>query len=417
MTDHAWRSTRSQQANHIGPVAQRSAAPGKRTLTEELVAPIQRKTGGTEAEQAAPTPSGGERALPDQVRGKMESFFRADFSDVRVHEGPQAHALGALGYTQGTDLHFAPGQYDPATRVGQTLLGHELAHVVQQREGRAPATTQAKGMPLNDNPALESEADELGARAAEHEGPVQAKAREHGGGDTCPTCGGAAKDGGCAACQTTAASVVQRQATPAPSPGACHGTNRPAGLAHEAVQAHYTSMIDPTGVREYAIPGSSESGGIGYADIASLGTGAVYEIKPYVEIADGLVQVARYVTAARVACNQAIPWHPGVTYPDTVIPLADGRQLVAKQYNNPGVIAYYIRQRARQPVPVPTREKVIEVLMALGLSLALVAVVIAALADPEPATKLALAGLSVVMIGAVLEAFGLKGPDAPPGSA
>ena len=42
----------------------------------------------------------------------------------------------ALAYTQGTDIHFAPGQFEPDTSAGQQLLGHELTHVIQQAEGR-----------------------------------------------------------------------------------------------------------------------------------------------------------------------------------------------------------------------------------------------------------------------------------------
>lgn len=53
--------------------------------------------------------------------------------------------------------------------------------------------------------------------------------------------------------------------------------------------------------------------------------------------------------------------------------------------------------------------RVFQVVIAIGLTIAMVAVVIAALLDPEPATKLALAGLSVVMIAMVLEAFGKGG--------
>jgi len=52
-------------------------------------------------------------------------------------------SLGAQAYTQGTDIHFAPGQYQPSSQGGQELLGHELAHVVQQADGRVKATTQA----------------------------------------------------------------------------------------------------------------------------------------------------------------------------------------------------------------------------------------------------------------------------------
>jgi hypothetical protein len=104
----------------------------------------------------------------------MERSMDADFSAVRIHEGPQASAMGALAYTQGTEIHFAPGRYDPHGQDGQQLLGHELAHVVQQSQGRVPVTAQAKAedgaVALNDDAALEREADEMGARAARGEG-------------------------------------------------------------------------------------------------------------------------------------------------------------------------------------------------------------------------------------------------------
>jgi hypothetical protein len=45
-------------------------------------------------------------------------------------------------------------------------LGHELTHVVQQREGRVQPTKQGKGKAVNDNPSLESEADNMGKKAA-----------------------------------------------------------------------------------------------------------------------------------------------------------------------------------------------------------------------------------------------------------
>jgi Domain of unknown function (DUF4157) len=42
----------------------------------------------------------------------MESFFNTSFADVRVHVGHEAAAIGALAFTHGADLYFAPGQYD-----------------------------------------------------------------------------------------------------------------------------------------------------------------------------------------------------------------------------------------------------------------------------------------------------------------
>jgi len=118
------------------------------------------------------------RPLPDGVRQKMESFFKADFSNVRIYQGPQAQSIGAHAFTMGTDIYFAPGQYSPDTPRGQQLLGHELAHVIQQRQGRVRAP-QGKGAVVVNDHGLEAEADRMGARAAAFRMPIQAKSRTH----------------------------------------------------------------------------------------------------------------------------------------------------------------------------------------------------------------------------------------------
>ena len=169
-----------QRQAHPATGAARPAAAGDAGLTEQWInvairpdlhaMPVQRKTAGAgdTAAEAPVAPAGGSgAALPDALRAQMERALGADFSAVRIHHGRQAEAMGALACTQGSDIHFAPGQYDPHSQRGQALLGHELAHVVQQAQGRVRATRQAKGAALNDDPALEREADLLGARAAQ----------------------------------------------------------------------------------------------------------------------------------------------------------------------------------------------------------------------------------------------------------
>ncbi|XXT24933.1 DUF4157 domain-containing protein [Sorangium sp. So ce429] len=117
---------------------------------------------------SGPGRGGNLTGIPSPVRAKMEAAFGADFSGVRVHpNSSRAVELRALAYTQGSEIHVAPGQWAPETRLGQELLGHELAHVVQQREGRVQATAQYKGAALNDDARLEAEADAMGARAAQ----------------------------------------------------------------------------------------------------------------------------------------------------------------------------------------------------------------------------------------------------------
>ena len=119
-------------------------------------------------------PRGSGQPLPEPIQKKMESFFNTSFADVRVHVGHEAASIGALAFTHGTDLYFAPGQYNPQSTQGQQLLGHELTHVVQQRAGRVRNPLGA-GVAVVQDPALEAEAERMGLRAASAPVPIQAK--------------------------------------------------------------------------------------------------------------------------------------------------------------------------------------------------------------------------------------------------
>jgi hypothetical protein len=143
-----------------------SDSPGKRTRVQ-LAADHAAKAGP--AANAPVAPTGGGSPMPAPLQKKMESSFQSDFSSVRVHQGNQASGLGAQAYAQGDDLHFAPGKYQPETQSGQALVGHELAHVVQQRQGRVTAPVQAKGAPVVADHGLEDEADRAGQAAARGE--------------------------------------------------------------------------------------------------------------------------------------------------------------------------------------------------------------------------------------------------------
>ena len=48
--------------------------------------------------------------MPEVVRTKMEKALGADFSDVRIHVGPEASSIGALAFAHGSDIYFAAGQ-------------------------------------------------------------------------------------------------------------------------------------------------------------------------------------------------------------------------------------------------------------------------------------------------------------------
>ena len=117
---------------------------------------------------------GGGKSLPPTLLQKMEAAFVADFSAVRVHIGPQAARLGAVAFTMGNDIYFEPGRYQPDSMHGQELIGHELAHVIQQRQGRV--RIPASGVAVLQDAALEAEADRLGMQAARHAHAISANA-------------------------------------------------------------------------------------------------------------------------------------------------------------------------------------------------------------------------------------------------
>lgn len=77
-------------------------------------------------------------ALPDGLRTSMEGAFGTDLSGVRIHRSSAlAPRLGAEAFTAGSDIHFAPGRFQPSSSSGLHLLSHELTHVVQQSGGLA----------------------------------------------------------------------------------------------------------------------------------------------------------------------------------------------------------------------------------------------------------------------------------------
>lgn len=109
--------------------------------------PIQKKE--TESNSSTSTNNESSKSgLPNEVNSKMESAFGTSFKDVSIHTNDKsATGLGALAYTQGKDVHFAPGQFNPNSKKGQELLGHELTHVVQQKEGRVNSPNIGDLMP------------------------------------------------------------------------------------------------------------------------------------------------------------------------------------------------------------------------------------------------------------------------------
>ena len=78
----------------------------------------------------------------------MEPRFGRDLGGVRIHTGQEsgdlAQGLQSRAFTVGSDLFFAPGEFEPRTSSGLRLLSHELTHAVQQ-DAFPTAAAQAPG--------------------------------------------------------------------------------------------------------------------------------------------------------------------------------------------------------------------------------------------------------------------------------
>ena len=114
--------------------------------------------------------------LPDQLKSGIERLGGFAMDDVKVHYNSSKPAqLQAHAYAQGTDIHIAPGQ--------ERHLPHEAWHVVQQKQGRVKPTLQLKGIAINDDSALETEADVMGEKALNETGTTtQLKSNSQGSG-------------------------------------------------------------------------------------------------------------------------------------------------------------------------------------------------------------------------------------------
>lgn len=90
--------------------------------------------------------------IPDAIKERAEAKAGFPLDHIRVHHNSDMPAkVGALAYAQGNNIYLGTGQ--------EQHLGHELGHAVQQMQDRVPVTGSVRGIPLNDNPALEAEAD------------------------------------------------------------------------------------------------------------------------------------------------------------------------------------------------------------------------------------------------------------------
>ncbi|MFC0601535.1 DUF4157 domain-containing protein [Streptomyces palmae] len=162
----------------------------QRAVGNSAVGALLQRDAGAEEEREPEQPrssvhqvisSGGGQSLDPDTRTDMESRLGADFSDVRVHTGSEAHNsardVGARAYTVGNNVVFQRDAYDPASHEGRTTLAHELTHVIQQRSGPVEGTEAPGGIRVSDpSDRFEQEASANAERVMSQPSPAAAQA-------------------------------------------------------------------------------------------------------------------------------------------------------------------------------------------------------------------------------------------------
>jgi hypothetical protein len=173
-------------------------APGKHTLTQQLAAPVQRRTtartttDGPDVHAAAAHGTGGAATQLPYLDQIQRSFGRHDVGRIQAHVDDRAAegagAMGATAFAMGERVAFA-GPPDLHTAA------HEAAHVVQQRGG-----VQLKGGVGEVGDTYEQHADQVADRVVRGESS-EALLDQHAG-----------QPAGHATAAATASPAVQRYA-------------------------------------------------------------------------------------------------------------------------------------------------------------------------------------------------------------
>jgi hypothetical protein len=155
------RQHSASMSAHYEPTSPAGVMQLQRTIGNKAVAQLMRAKAAIQRKVDPPERESDKEknGMPDQLRTGLENLSGYAMDDVQVHyNSDKPQALNALAYAQGDDIHLAPGQ--------EEHLPHEAWHVVQQRQGRVSPTLQTKGgAAINDDAALESEADRMGKQA------------------------------------------------------------------------------------------------------------------------------------------------------------------------------------------------------------------------------------------------------------
>lgn len=122
----------SEHSNDTADIQKCSACEEKSIQKKESSAPDK----GYSIEGQLRASKGAGSSMSSETRSSMESGFGTNFSNVKIHTDSTAvqmsKSLGAQAFTNGNDVYFNEGKYNPNSDSGKHLLAHELTHTVQQ---------------------------------------------------------------------------------------------------------------------------------------------------------------------------------------------------------------------------------------------------------------------------------------------
>jgi len=147
---------RQDTETNIAPVNQLKALPRQNMSQQAAIQGKEEMAENGQVSSAEDRPN--HTGLPNNLKAGVENLSGYSLDNVRVHyNSPKPAQLQALAYTQGTEIHVAPGQ--------EKHIPHETWHVVQQMQGRVKPTMQMKDFNVNADSQLEIEADVMGETA------------------------------------------------------------------------------------------------------------------------------------------------------------------------------------------------------------------------------------------------------------
>jgi len=104
--------------------------------------------------------SGKKLKLPGELSENIENSFGLDPNKISFRESSDVAKMGAKATAQGNVVSFALGEFNPDTKEGRKVLGHELNHVREQAQGKIKANVE--GTNIHFDPSNEAASDRAG---------------------------------------------------------------------------------------------------------------------------------------------------------------------------------------------------------------------------------------------------------------